>query len=613
MYRYTGLERSTIPKAAHVLVVILLCVIAANAQVEIGSKVKMNLSGNLGAGYSGASGNGGTTSSHSYGLTGNADLTGFYFHPNFISFDFRPYYDRNQASSDSQTVTHSTGIGGSMGLFGATHFPGSISFGKDFSGNSEFSVAGVPTVVGSTSGQNLGLSWSALLPKLPTLSTAYSLNSNEASLEGSAKSRSSSNNLTLNSGYRVLGFDLQGNFSYNTSNFRTPAYLSGQPVSNGGSGTSYGFTSQHSLPLKGGINFGYSHNASHTDNGADWSSSSYTLGTGFSPWQKISVYQDASYTTGLIAAYAQSVLDGASPSSLKSDTSSSGFFFNAGASYQVMRGLGLNGRMTHRVQWLAGERYEDTQYGGSVNYSYQNRLFGLVYFGLGLVDTASKSGNDGAGLNANIGASRKFGRWDTSADFSYSQNVQTMVSIATTSSYSYGGSLRRKINNDTHWGGSFRTSHSGFVIQSGDGNSSQSASSSLTWKKYSFSGSYSQSRGTAILNSSGGLTSAPGGSLITDDFLLFNAHAWGVNASTRLFRRVTLTGGYSEFQSSTTGGASGSSSVGERYNLRTEYIRRKFSFVGGLNRSTQEVSTILGGSRTVNSYYLSLSRWFNVF
>lgn len=613
MYRYTGVVKGTARRAALALIAILLCGMVANAQVEIGQNVKMNLSGNLGVGYSGASGNGGVSSNNSYGITGNADLTGFYFHPNFISFEFRPYFDRNQASSDSQTVTHSTGVGGSLGLFGASRFPGSISFGKDFSGNSEFNVAGVPTVAGNTSGENIGLSWSALIPNLPTLTAACSLSSNEASLEGSARSRSSSKNLNLTSGYRLLGFDLQGNFSYNTSDFHTPSYLSGNAVSNGGSGTSYGFTTQHSLPLKGGINFGYSHNASQTNNGADWSSSSYNLGTGFSPWRKISLYQDASYTTGLIAAYAQSVLNGASPSTLKSDTNSSGFFFSAGASYQVMRGLGLNGRITHRVQWLAGQRYEDTQYGGSFNYNYQSRLFGVLYFGLGLVDTASKSGNDGAGVNANIGASRKFGRWDTSADISYSQNVQTMVSIATTSTYSYGGSVRRKINNDTHWGGSFRASHSGFVIQSGDGNSSQSVSSSLSWKRYSFSGSYSQSRGTAVLNSSGGLTSAPGGSVITDDFLLFNARSWGANASTRLFRRVTLAGGYSQFRSSTTEGSAGSSSVGDRFNVRTEYRLRKFSFVGGLNRSTQEVSTVFGGSRTVNSYYVSFSRWFNVF
>jgi hypothetical protein len=128
-----------------VMAAVLLCAVAGHAQLTFGDYLKMNLNGDLGFGYNGSSGNGEIGSSHSQGMNGDANLTGYYFHPNFFSFQVRPYYDRNQSNSESQSITRSTGIGASVGFFGGSRFPGSISYGKDFSTNSEFRVAGVPT------------------------------------------------------------------------------------------------------------------------------------------------------------------------------------------------------------------------------------------------------------------------------------------------------------------------------------------------------------------------------------------------------------------------------------------------------------------------------------
>ncbi|HEX9120165.1 MAG TPA: hypothetical protein VF840_06465, partial [Terriglobales bacterium] len=156
-------------KSSWLLIAVLLCAATARAQLEIGDYLKINLSGSLGVGYNGAFGNADLPSSHSQGFTGTADLTGYYFSPNFLSFQLRPYYDRNQSNSDSQVATRGTGVGGSVSLFSGSHFPGSVSFGKDFSSNSEFRIASVPTVSGDTSGQTFGISWSALVPQWPTL------------------------------------------------------------------------------------------------------------------------------------------------------------------------------------------------------------------------------------------------------------------------------------------------------------------------------------------------------------------------------------------------------------------------------------------------------------
>jgi hypothetical protein len=331
------------------------------------------------------------------------------------------------------------------------------------------------------------------------------------------------------------------------------------------------------------------------------------------PFQRLSVYQNITYTNNLSAAFAQSILGEAGSVLIPSESSSRGFFLGAGASFQLSRGLTVGGHFNQRIEWLTNDRFADTQYGANLNYNYNQRLFGLLYFGVGVVDTASKYGNDGAGLNANVGMSKKFGHWDTAADFAYSQNLQTLVTVATTSNYSYGGSIRRRLNQDTSFGGSYRSSHSGLETQAGNGNSSDSAGGSLSWKKYSFSGSYSTSKGTAVLNNQGGLTPTAVGSLITQDFILFNARSWSGSVSTRVFRRVSVVGSYSQFSSSVSQTGASSNNLGSRYSFRSEYRLRKFSFLTGFNHSSQQVSFVPGGPRVVNSYYLSLSRWFNVF
>ena len=600
-------------KSSWLLIAVLLCAATARAQMEIGDNLKMSLNGSLGFGYSGAFGNADMASTHSKGLTGSGDLNGSYFNPNFLSFHFRPYYDHNQSNSESQVVTRSTGLGLSLNLFGGSRFPGSITFGKDFSSNSEFRLAGVPTISGDTSGQAFGISWNALLPHWPTLSVSYSVSSTTASFAGFQDSHNSSNNLNLHSGYQIAGFDLRGSFSHTTSSSEVPEFLGLGRLTSGGSSNGYSVTIGHKLPLKGSFGSGWSHSHYTNDNGNEWDTTSYTAGTYFTPWHRLSLFQNATYTTDLTAALSQSILQQPGVVGLRSDSGSSGAVYGAGASLYVGHGISVSGHFNHRVQWFSGRRYMDTQYGGAFNYNHASRLFGFLYFSVGVVDTASQLGNNGAGLNATVGMNRKFGYWDTSAEFNYSQNIQTLGTLATTSSYTYGFSARRRINERLRWNGSFRGSHSALVVQEGTGNRAESIGSGISWGRYNVSASYSQSSGAAVFGPTGELTATPLGSLITDRFLLFNARSLGVGASSRLFRSLTVTGGYSKFKSSTTRAGAGTSNSGDHYNVRAEYRLRKFTLQGGFNRSMQEVSTVPGGPRLVNSFYVSFSRWFNVF
>src|SRR3954463_6250494 len=144
-------------RAACLMSAMLLFAVAVHAQLTIGDNLNMKMDGNLGFSYTGGFGNADFQSNHGQGFTANATMTGFYFHPNFISFEFRPYYDRAQNNADSQSITRSSGLGGSANFFSGSRFPGSVSYGKDFSTGSEFRFAGVPSVLGDSSGRNFSI------------------------------------------------------------------------------------------------------------------------------------------------------------------------------------------------------------------------------------------------------------------------------------------------------------------------------------------------------------------------------------------------------------------------------------------------------------------------
>src|SRR5512140_1761963 len=97
-------------RCQRMLLALLLCSTAATAQVTVGNNVNLSLKGELGYGYSANYGNLFTTSSHDQGINGTGDLNGYYFNPNFISFNIRPYYDRNQSNTEAQNILGSTGI-----------------------------------------------------------------------------------------------------------------------------------------------------------------------------------------------------------------------------------------------------------------------------------------------------------------------------------------------------------------------------------------------------------------------------------------------------------------------------------------------------------------------
>ena len=80
-----------------------------------------------------------------------------------------------------------------------------------------------------------------------------------------------------------------------------------------------------------------------------------------------------------------------------------------------------------------------------------------------------------------------------------------------------------------------------------------------------------------------------------------------------MFRTLTLFGGYTNVSSNSTQNELGTFNKGNRYNARLELRMRKLNIFVGFDRAVQNASVVPGGPKAINSYYVSLSRWFNVF
>lgn len=602
----------------------LLTVLPSFAQVQVSDDWQMNLSGNLGYTYNGEMNEG--ASAHSMGFSGDANLRGSYYNPNFLTFNVQPYYDRTQSNSVFGSLTNSSGVSGGVNLFSGSHFPGSVFYAKGVNNSGEFGIpASSVGLAEHGDNQNFGVSWSELLPNLPTLTASYAIGSGTSSIYGSQEQNNQSDRtLTLLSTYFVSGFRLSGGYTHRNIDANYSQLLDGspEPVESNTSSNTFQFNAQHALPMSGSASFGWS----RSNYGYDYHDSYDTTSSGgnqtvnglvsFRPAKKLSVAVDANYNDSLLGSVPEPVLNGGTAINPATVSSFNNFLVGADAYYQVFNNLSLHGNVNHQQQEFLGQTYSATTYGGSANYNLNKKLLGSLSFSFAAFDSANQQGNNGLGFVGNLNFDRKIASWDVGANFSYSQNVQTLILVYTTSSYSWVTNVRRRLANRTYFSAGYGGSHSGITNEPGTSSSSERVSSSLTWRVYSVNGFYSKSDGAAFFTPTG-LVAVPAG-LPTSVFapgatMVYNSKAIGGNASAVIMRRLTLSLGYADSKGSTVDPLISTSTGSQLYNVIGQYRLRKIYINGGYTRLHQNVGTVGTAPVALTTYYIGFSRWFNFF
>ena len=601
---------------------LLLWASLALAQVTVGENTKLNLSGNVSFGYNGGFSN---TSISNHGITigGNGTLTGSYYNPNFLSFRVQPFYNRSQSNSSYQSISDSSGVTGTVNIFGGSHFPGSISYSKMFTGSGQFGIPGVEGLTTHGSGQSFTIAWSEVLPKLPPIIATYSVQSSDSEIYGtSGADQSSSRNLALQTSYRLAGFNLMGNYNHQSNEAAFPALQAGGSEQKSNT-ESDGVAAQasHAIPLHGVWSFGWAHSTFNGDSAGgtttasnSGSINSLTSGLSVNPVNKLLLSFNTNYNDNVFGLFQQQLQQqggGVPSNAIARGIDSESWLVNASASYVLLSRVSLIGRWSRNQQFLEDGTRTLTQYGGNANFNFAHRLLGALTFSLGVVDSATQKGNTNASLVGNVNFLRRLRGWDVSASFDYSQQVQTLDAISLTSGYGYGGQARRRFGDRLIVSGAFRGRHSGMSAQSGSGNRSESYTGSLGYGRFGANATFSQSSGISVLTPQG-LVAIPDGIPISAVKLptLYSGTSFGVGASA-VFRGFNMSFSYSNAHSATSGAATSAFET-RMLHGRIERRLRKMYLQGGFTRFEQG----FGFGRiptSVNSYYIGISRWFNVF
>lgn len=599
------------------LLALWLIAVPVHAQVQLGENVNLTMNGQLGVGYGGDYGSSSAQSSHGTYFSGMGTLNGSYYNPRFLSFTAQPFYNRNQDNSAIGSVFSESGIDSSVNLFGGSHFPGSVSYGKALTNGSQYGIAGVPGLSADGSTQTFAVTWNAFVPKLPTLTATFSDTSSSNTILGEAGTTDTAiKGLNLISNYNLSGFQFYGYFNHQNLDATLPAFLTGSSLETESSNNTYGISVNHKLPLSGSFGVGYSRSTYSSDTNTavnDGTAQTVDGGVSFNPTRRFTISANARYFDNLIGALQQSILPaGAVPINTYS-VGSDGLTLNTFGTYNFGHNLVLIGYANRQIQHFEGTEYTNDQYGGTLTYSYARPLLGMLYLSVGTVNTAANADQGTLGFVGNLGFKKKFRGWDVNLDVSYNQSVQSSIALATTSNYNYGGFIRKRFGANTYWSASARNVQTGLTQQVGYANRSETFMTTLTHGKFGLSGSYSQSHGTSILTSSGVLVPTPLAPLLSPDQILYDGTAYGGGVSVTPLKRLYITANWFRANTSTTSVTAFSNNNNNRIYTQLQYNLRKLT----LRATYWKVDQVIGGStlpRTIqNSYSFTISRWFNLF
>ena len=601
---------------------LLLLAMPAWAQLKVGDDVSMTMNGTIGTGYTGDYGNT-QLSDHSLGVNGDANVTGYYYNPNFLNFYVRPIYNRSQENSGSGSLIDSTSVTAGAGIFSGSHFPGSISFGKTFDSTGSYGLPGLQGYTTQGNSTSFGLGWSELVPGLPPLTANYYQSSAESSIFGTdEQDRTSQRNLNLQSQYRLAGWIMAARFSDIWTHTELPSFLtSGETVEGEENSKTFTFTTNHRLPMQGGVALGYSYGNFSGDSSGDTTSGSNQSLTGnasFRPWKRFTTNVGVEYDTSLTGLVEQQLI-GAGSISPQVDLGSQSHslsLYNFDT-LTIAKGLSATFNVNRVQQEVYGESVAVNHFSGIVNYNVQKPLWGALNFYGGVNDESSDAGHQGTGAVAGVNFNKNLWGFEWGGGFGYAQDVQTILATQVTSDYSYLANARRRLTRHLFWDSNYHGYRTGMSVLTGSGSHSQGFGTTLQYRGYSVGGTYGSSYGTALLTATG-LVQPPGTIqpiLGANQFLLENGSSYSGTASANPIKRWTMSATYSKGVSDTTTPTVYAASSSKTFTYFTTWQVRKISLNAGYTNIVQSAGAATPGGLPLNfsSFYIGIQRWFKPF
>ncbi|MGD1077694.1 MAG: hypothetical protein ABR881_05170 [Candidatus Sulfotelmatobacter sp.] len=587
-------------------------------EISLGENTKLSVGGLFTFGYTGDYGD---VVSSDHGLTFGVDgrIAGYYYNPNFISFTATPYYNQSRDNSNYQSLTGASGVSSTVDLFKGSHFPGSVSYRYDRNSSGTFGLVGQPNFTTIGTGQGFGISWSALLPNLPTVTVGYSQGDGSGTIYGTSEQTTSSTRLfNVRSGYQIEGFRLNAFYDRNTLDSKFPQFLAGQSESvQDSSGNDVGFGVQHDLPFQGQFYTNYDRstadsnyfsNAGQVSNVSTYTDDIVNTGASFHPTEKLTLNVLENYTSNLNGYLAQNLVGtGIAEPGLSLGSGAHSSTIGGGATYQFTNDLSVASQATYYDQEYFGKSYTGTYLSGTVNYG--KRLLNMFTFSASVIDSSNGQGTNAVGFVGNVNFFHNIKGFQTSGVFTYAQNVQSLLVTYTTSYYSYSANVHRRLPAGLQWTAAFNGAHSGLTDYQGTSSSGEGYSTSLSSRKFTVTGNYTQSTGISLLGAGGfvPISATPG----VTDFITFGGSSYGGGLSVTPMRRLVIAGSYNRAISNTLGQTISHNNT-EIYNAQLLYHLRRIGLQAGYTRFTQGISAV-GAPANTTAYFVGVSRWFDFF
>jgi hypothetical protein len=601
---------------------VLLIAPVAQAQVQVGDDLKMNMTGLLTAGYTAGYGDQ-IESTHGLDLGGNAQLSGSYYNPNFINFNINPYYNQSRADSNYQSLTDSSGVLANANFFTGSRFPGYATYNYTRNSTGTFGLIGGPNFTTVGNGQGFGIGWSVLMPDWPTFSVSYAQGDGSGTVYGTnEESSSSTKTLNLRSTYTVAGWRLGAQYEHLDFDSRFPSFLSGTlntNYSNSG-GNDFVINGIHNLPWHGTVSLAFNRSSFSGDYGSTeveaagttkYTTDTETANFYFHPTLKLGLFLNQSFTDNLNGFLYQNIANnGGGVPLIQLDSSANSNTLSGGANYNFTKNLYGQAQMTYYDQSYFGQTYQGSYFSGTVGYG--KRILDTFTFSGSVIESSNKFANNSLGFIANLNAFRRFGGWEATAGLSYAQNVQTLLVTYTTSYYNYNANLHKGLGRGRQWTGAVNGNHSGFSQQVGTVNQNVGFSTSLALRWMALNANYVQGHGQSILTSTGiQPITTPG--LPPEGIIVYNGKSYGGGITLTPMPRLTISGNYSHATSDTLSDTTFSNNKTDIVYAQLQYRLRKISLLAGYTKFTQGISAAGVPPGSQYSFYFGVSRWLNFF
>jgi hypothetical protein len=600
--------------------------VSAAAQLEVGENTSIKLNGNLEFGYSADYSNQ-APSDHTLTPGGNADLSGFYYNPNFLSFDAQVLYNQSRLNSTEQSVFQTTGFSGALNLFGGSHFPGTIAYNRSFNSEGGYTLPGAGSLTTRGNTQNLGINWGIHLPDLPQVQFHFNDGDSDYSLLGSGENSVAHTKVFgVQLTDRLAGFELNGGYQHSTANEVVPDLfaIEGAEQQQGtqtsdSSGNAYTVSAGRKLPLRGAFEIFYDRDDLNSSyDGTSYNGTINTVGAGasFNPIRRLSVSVNTQYTNNLSGSLYQSlVTSGAAVPASQLNYTTDAFMVSGQQTYSIgnmISNLNLVATETFQQQNVLGESISGNTLSQMVNYS-------SPVFGGYMNATASISenmidyGDDPTtiGTYENLSYTRGLEGWELSASGNYSRNLETAVVEYTSSGYGYSASISRKFARGIFWNVVANGQKIDYDDVNTSGTHAQGYSTTFSVRNYGVSGSYSKSSGNSVLTPTG-LVSTPI-PVPTVDAIFLRGDSYAFSAFAGPTPRTLLSASYVRSTNDTFGDSATSRNSNDQLIIQLQHRYRQIWLQGGFFKLNQALSISGQPPLMTGSFYIGISRWFNFF